>query len=961
MNQKASRAISVSKKICKPTAIAAAALTGFLFPAATAVKENSAVINQALGISTTQNIGESDGNVYYYRSSYPSLQQMYQKKVELIRDIAQEGTVLLQNKNETLPMAKGKKLLILNENGLRYGADIMGGSLGFNKGISTLSSAIKGDMEIIEDPSLLQEDDYCLLIIGRAFGESHDASLKDLSLSVAESAFFEDAKNSKAKLIVVLSGDFPIEIGTFLEEERVSSIIKVGNLGFRGSYGLADVLLGNASPSGKLIETYAYSPTSAPSSLNFGDFTYANKNKITANLATKYVIYQEGIYVDYRYYETRYEDAVLGSGQAALGWDYDTEVAFPFGYGLSYTSFSENFVSSPTFDASTDAYLVKVEVENKGQRPGKEVVEIYAQSPYTYYDKQNGIEKSSVTLVGFGKTGTLNSGEKEIVEISIPRYSLASYDAKLAKGYILEKGDYYFSLGNGAHEAVENILAHKGKGVGDSAKAISIDVGVSGDVDATLYKKSSTGYRVTNCFDDADINHFLDESAKIHYLSRSDWSNYVSKQDNLTATSEMVKSLKSKTKYEDGIIDTQSRIEPKTFEMGKENDLKVFDMKGLDYDDPKYEDLLDELTLKTMSRVVANGRFTIPGMGEIGFPEAKGNDNPTGLWNNYIYESIDETTGSGKEAPSDYVLSDGLGGEDVAIGEVKASMFGSEPLLAATWNRELAERQGDFFAEDALYCGVTFVWGMGLNIHRCAYGGRASEYFSADPFLSGAMGCAWNKASNKKGAVIVTKHFAVNEMETNRTGVSTFLNEQSLREIYLRPFETLVSKGEMKGIMTSYNRIGLICTGAEYDLMTEVLRKEWGYQGYAISDLYKLTEGLYDGNAIIAAGTDILLNGSTWDATSGSYATRVLSPERIAEDPALLTRVREACHHLIYVFANSNLINGFSSSVSVIEVTPFYIPLFDTLKFVVLGLAAVGVSAYVTLLIVEQRKEKHHA
>lgn len=710
---------------------------------------------------------------------------------------------------------------------------------------------------------------------------------------------------------------------------------------------------------------------------NFGSMEYTNARRINGSFVRNYVVYQEGIYTDYRYYETRYEDVVTGQGNASSAkgslsgaWNYDAEVSYPFGYGLSYTTFEKEIVGSPEYNAEDDTWTIVVNVTNTGEVAGKEVVQVYAQTPYTEYDRNNNVEKSSVQLMGYGKTSLLEKGASEKVEVTIHQQWLASYDYTTAKGYIMDAGDYYLTVGNGAHEAINNILAAKGYGIedgmtaeGNSALAVKIvpDIDATGtSPDVKIYNSVYGDTEVTNAFDDVNINYFMSDGEKITYLSRNDWDATFPKTLEITASDAMIDSLKDTKKYSSGTLDTKERVEvkddivyqPANYVSATE---KVINLKGVPYESEAWDTLLNEMTLEEMSYMVANGRYTIPGVKSISFPTIEGNDNPTGLWNQYKYSAINEK-GETTEVSDGMTLTDGK--NTVAVKDLYASMFSSEPVLAASFNDELAARQGDMFAEDALYCGVTFIWGLGVNMHRTPYGGRTSEYFSADPVQSTLLATAWNKATIEKGAINVIKHFAVNEQEANRNGVATFTNEQALREIYLRAFEGVAVYGELKGLMTAYNRIGIICTASEYDLMTQVLRNEWGFDGYTISDLYSPTAGLYDGDAMLAAGTNIMLNGGQFDATSGAAALQTLSTEAIKNDPVLLTQAREACHRMLYTFVNSNAMNGVTSDMKYVEITPFYIPLVTALEVIfTLGAIVCGVLYITTNFVKKEEKQ----
>ena len=949
------------KNLWRILAIVFIILTAFIFTLSGIVNTYASVINKELGITTGGTSGsEESAETYYYKSSYADLQELYKEKVKLMREIAQEGTVLLKNDSATLPIKSGK-IAVLGEEEFRYDTTNAGGTMKINKSFATsLSSALRHNgFNISNGLSGIGPGDAVIIVVGRAGGETKDLAVGSLALTQEEKNNISGAKTSGAKVILLLSGDFPIEIDEYKRDSSIGAIVKFGNAGFRGAYGLADVLVGNVSPSGKLVDTYATSSLSAPAMQNFGSYQY--QGTIKASLAQSYLVYAESIYTDYKYYETRYEDAVLERGNAvsAAGvyvgsgnWDYDKEVSYPFGYGMSYTNFTKEIVGDPQYDEETDSWKISVKVTNTGDVAGKEVVQVYAQTPYTQYDVKNKVEKPAVMLVGYAKTGELAAGSDETVHVTVHQQWLASYDYVTAKGYIMDAGNYYLSVGNGAHEAVNNILAVKGKEVGGNSalvKKIEPTINASENApDTQIYKKVYNDTVVTNAFDDSDLNHFIPD--KVTYLSRNDWNGtYPKTVESFAPTADMKASLQDKKKYENGTIDTKQRAKTKAdikYGVANATDLKVVDMMGKKYDDPDWQKILDKMSLEDMTNVITDARYTIPAATSVYFPEANGNDNPTGLWEKYKYKSIDPTTGKKTPVTEGMALKDGITDDEIAVENLYASMYCSEPVLAATFNDELSARQGEMFAEDAFYCGMNFIWGMGANMHRTPYGGRASEYFSADPIHSTLMGTAWNKAATEKGCVLIVKHFVANEQEAQRNGVCTFMNEQTLRENYLRAFEGITVYGGMRGVMTSYNRLGLICAASEYDLMTQVLRNEWGFEGYAISDLYSPTAGCYDGNAMVVAGTDAMLSNSSF-ATGTDYVTKTLSLENIVADKTLLTAARESCHRILYAFANSNLMNGISHITDVTTLTPFYVPLIITFEVIFTLVAIVASGLYI--------------
>ena len=926
-----------------------------------------AMINQKLGIETSRVEGGS-GATAYYTSDYTDLQDMYQAKVQLLRQIADEGVVLLKN-DGTLPMKSGKAAVLGEENFI-YATNNGGGSITpeLRAECTTLSDALVYDgLSVTDDPAGC---DLALVVLGRAAGEGTDLASGTLSLTDAEKDLIRSAESSGAKVVVLLSGDHAFEAAELEQDDGISAILHLGNAGFRGAYGVADVIIGVVSPSGKLVDTYAASSMGSPAMQNFGNYAYSNGSRIKASQAKNYVVYAEGIYSDYRYYETRYEDCVLGQGNAASAagasggrnaWNYADEVVYPFGYGLSYAAFQKELVGEPVFDNASHTATVTVRVTNTGTVAGKEVVTVYAQSPYTDYDIQNKVEKAAVQLMGFEKTEELTPGASETLDITVHLQWLASFDYTSAKTYILDAGEYWFSVGGSAHDALNNILAAKGKTVADGMTEngdASLTYRWTQDtMDTTTYAKSPyTGVAVTNAFPEADLNTWM--PGKLTYLTRNDWAGTFPETAELEATADMVEALNDTKRYENGKWnDTASRApsatvayqDYRTLEEVNEKMIpqNVVSLRDKAYDDPAWNEMLDNLSIYEMSRMVAQGRAYIQAAPSVTFPQNTGSDSPIGLNIPYVNLSLDPNTGAKTPIPAGYTMTDGITEDPVAAdGVLEANMYASEPVLGATFNKELAARQGAFWGEDALYCNASFTWAPGANLHRTPYGGRLSEYLSADPIQTSLMLGELTRVANSKGLILTVKHFAVNEQEQNRIGVCTFLNEQSLRENYLRAFEGVMTYGEARGLMSSYNRLGVISTSAEYDLLTGVLRQEWGSQAYIITDLNSPTAGLYDGNAAITAGVSTMMNNGVFDDPAKAYVNQTLTTENIKADPVLLVATREACHRILFQFIHSNAVNGIDAESRIVLITPWWKPLFTTLNVVFSAAAVVTTALY---------------
>lgn len=970
-------------------------------------------VNQFLGIQTSYTEGGEPGEVFF-PTEYANSEEEFQAKSALVREIVAEGAVLLKNENAALPVASGNVAVYFPDITPGYTPEVGGGVFftvdgqDINNGEESFvyatnhpggsykdnSSSFTGAYTTETSTSLTEALTFsglnvttvkvpaegtvsaasgcgtAFVVFGRVAGERADLDYETgvLALDARERKTLELAKSSGAEnIVVILSGDHVIEAAELKNDPEIDAIIKVGNVGYRGAYGLADVITGKVSPSGKLVNTYAARVNSAPAMANFGHYQWTNYEEITTSESDAYVANLEGIYVDYKYYETRYEDLVLGRYNAdsttgalasAAGWSYAEEVVYPFGYGLSYTTFDQELVGEPVFNGDDRTATVTVKVTNTGNAAGKDVVVVYGQAPYTDYDIENRVEKSAIQLLGFSKTETIEPGSSVEVEVVVHMQWLASFDYTTAKTYIMDAGDYYFALGNGAHDALNNILAAKALtdeqrarmvGAGDASKVYHW---VQEEFDAETYSTSvySEGtVDITARFADSDINYWYgdaEDPSPYTYLSRSDWEGTYPKEVTLTATPAMVDYLNDVDRFFGRVDDTYERAEAlaedvqyNTAQTVTEPIVDIKDMMGKDYDDPAWETLLNSLTAKEMSDLINKGAKVINATVSVNFPGAAGTDNPIGLNVGNVYSAINNETGEMTPVPSgELLVTDGISDKQVDLNKLTSTMYASVPTLAATFNQDLAYRQGQMMGEDGLYADQEWNWGLGANLHRSPYCGRLSEYFSADSVHSSLMGAAEAQGAWSKGHVLVAKHFTTNDQESNRQGVVTFLNEQAFRENQLRAFEGIMTYGECKGVMATYNRLGMIgTTSAEYDLMTEVLRNEWATTCYVITDLCGHTPGLYEGNAMLAAGTDIML-------AAGSHST--LSAEKITEDKVLLNAARRACHNLLYIYVNTAAMNAVPTDGTVITVTPWWESVCETVQMVCGALAVVSVCWY---------------
>lgn len=767
--------------------------------------------------------------------------------------------------------------------------------------------------------------DAAIVVISRAGGEgadlptgSFEGGEKYLALQEDEKAMLEEVKANFDKIVVLVNSSNAMELG-WLDEYDVDACLWIGGVGQMGLDAVADILVGNENPSGGLVDVYPEDSFSAPAMQNFGDFTYSNLSDLDAALMeayggaaqqgrySKYLVYQEGIYVGYKYYETRYEDAILGRGNASnssgayaskTGWSYSDEVTFPFGYGMSYTTFKKTLKS---VTATEDGFELSVEVENTGDYDGKSVVEIYAQAPYTQFDIDNKLEKSSIQLVGFGKTDVLKKGDKTTVSVTVDKYDIATYDNKVNKGYILEAGDYYLSLGDDSHDALNNILAHKGKGGMTDQDGKSVEGDKSDVYKWTLDTTDTTSFmytddtkqKVTNKFDDADLNHYGDNL--VTYLTRNDWTTYPTPYENLSANQKIIDGLKF-------TYQASSNTDTSSFKTEQKNGLTLVMFRGADFDDPLWEDLLDQLSLDDLMTLVARAMKN----------EVTSVAKPF----NYLKDGPQSITGSASSGGGLYYTKQSgettLDGEDRT--ETPTTAYTSETVACATWNKELMYEFGKALGEDGLWSLVQHHYAPGANIHRTPYAGRNFEYYSEDGYLSAVMAQNEVKGQREKGLITYIKHFTLNDQETNRTGVSTFCTEQVLRETYLRAFEYAFTKGGTNAVMGSFNRIGTTWSGAHKGLMTDCIRNEWGFNGVVDTD-FALWGHMEARSGVMAGTTDFAV-------TNNTRSDELM--KSIESDYDLYTAVREAAKRNLYVVANSAEMNGLTATMKIVTILTFY-------------------------------------
>ena len=919
------------------------------------------IITTYLGHSTFKVINNDDDttNTEYYSRKFTSEEQRLNYEKALCEKIEGEGIVLLKNESNALPLSTSERhvtLLGVASRDIIYGGTGSGNVDTSNvlslaealeqKGINVNQTAVNyyltgtgkkyvsttkniaggGEYVINECPQFTSKitnsypdyHDAAIVVFNRAGSESSDlptASKQDSSKSYLELTSEEEQVLTHAnanfdKIIVLINSATPMELG-FLEKEEygIDAALWIGQPGQTGLLAVGAVLTGEINPSGGLVDTWAYDSLGSPAIINQGSFSVSNyiesENGVKSyDHITSYMVYAENIYVGYRYYETRYEDCVLNQGEAdgnfgitangETSWSYQKEVQYPFGYHSSYTTFS---YSDYQVNEKDDHYEVSVKVTNNGNYDGKEIVQVYIQSPYTQYDIDNHIEKASVELVGFAKTSLLTkNGGNETVTVNVPKSLLAAYDADNKKTYIVEEGTYYLAVANDAHNAINNILKAKGKTTatgldkdGDTSLVKSINV----NKDETTYAVSlATNYPITNQFDDVDVRKY---DSNFKYLSRNNWKNTYpvpyGTDKKWAFTIDMLNGSDATQNYtkEDTSLEMPNQ--------NAQNNLTLATLIGKDFDDPAWELLLDEMSYKELADLVRLGGYQTQAVTSVGIPGTIDLDGPAGI-----------STAAGIS---------------VSLDE-KAFAWVCEVALSSTWNVDLVHEMGEMIGEDALansqktqnVCGW---YAPGMNIHRTPYSGRNFEYYSEDGFLSGKMGAAEISGAVNKGVIIYMKHYALNDQEIGRTGGSMFCNEQAVRQLYLKPFELSTIEGGANGVMASMNRIGLKWSGGHKGLMTETLRNEWGFKGIAITDQASYKSFYYANmRQGLEAGTTMWLNtdNTLWldEHQLQGYETNAL----------LLKHLRFASKTILYTVANSMAMNGISSSSKIVAVDPLW-------------------------------------
>lgn len=880
-------------------------------------------------------------NTKYYTSDFANTDEVDAAAKGLVEKIADGGVVLAKNEHGVLPLAAGSRVTMLG----RAAADPVFGGAGSgsvdtrtavtarvgleNAGFQIndqVFAAIAGYADknkrsdiVMDDPgkstyyigempvgdyeaqasSFAGYSDAAVVFIGRPGGEGGDLTQDmtnwdpnakpgqhQLELNKDERDLIALAEANFHTIVVVVNASTTMEMGTLQSDPKIGAILLAGSPGATGFNAIGSVLNGHVNPSGRTADLWAADFTADPTFVNFGNFVYKNLHvsypvsaleKATSNATVTsdaaFVNYAEGIYVGYRYYETAAAENFI---------DYKKAVVYPFGYGLSYTNFKWEVVSSKV-GAVDGTISVTVNVTNTGHVAGKDVVELYYSAPYT----PGGIEKSDQVLGGFHKTGLLEPGASESVTIDLAVEDMASYDFQNKRAYVLEAGDYAITLRTDSHTVAT--------GTEPITYKVKADVVYSGD-----NHRSSDLAKVTNQFDDVSARFSAtQQQGKVLSMSRADFGGTFPKAPtpDLFVASDAVA---------EAFAPWDHKAAAAAFKGGKpvtsaKSDLALIDMRGLAKDDPKWDELLNSLSVRSMKDLLLNGAYQTAALKSIAKPQTLEADGPAGF-SSFINSSI-----NGVAYPSEF-------------------------LIGQTWDVDLAAAMGRMIGNEALQKGINGWYAPAMNLHRSPFAGRNFEYYSEDPFLSGSMAIAVANAAGEKGVYTILKHFALNEQETNRVnnGVATWATEQAVRELYLKPFEMAVKGISMDvkylsddagtistttigapAIMSSFNRIGASWTGGSSALMTNVLRGEWGFQGFAISDfnLYSYM----DPNQGISAGTDLTLTFQPSKSLGDSSSAKAV------------TDIRNATHNILFIVANSNAMNGLAPGATVSYTPPTWV------------------------------------
>lgn len=867
-------------------------------------------------------------------------------------EICSEGFVLLKNRGDALPLSPGARVSVFGKNSVNLSYGGSGSSAFTNVVYKTIDESLteagfetngtlrdfylddaasgpdrtansndldSGDNQIItvgETPQSMYTqqvkdsyagfDDAAIVVITRIGGEGFDLPRYQGNTDGAvseNSHYLELDKNEIDLLTAVTNAGFEKVIvvfnipsafeATFLEDsdyasfaDRIDAAVWTGFTGGEGIMALGSILNGDVNPSGRLVDTWASDFSKDPTFVNFGtgpDPSYTDKYE---NGQYYFVDYEEGVYVGYRYYETR----GLTDGEE---W-YSDNVVYPFGYGLSYTEFTWEVSEPSTTQLTKDGTVsVEVTVTNAGNVPGKEVVQLYCTPPY----REGGIEKAAKILCAFAKTEQLQPGDSETVTLTFDPYYAASYDYRDENnnsfcGYELESGEYILSVARNAHDTVEAI-------------SCTLREDVRYTEDPVTDKIVENRYTGKEGYTDSDYQLST-------VLSRSDWEGTwptPPTSDERTLSEEMMDELLDETPnnpndYSDSPLPDFEMDGTQTIRANlPEESPEPSSLPIIAYNDPIWEEMLDMCSVEDLEKLINEGCYSTQPLEIIGLPATQHGDGPSGFT---------------------YFLN-----RDAVFGTCH---YCSEPVMASTFNMQLMEELGNVIGEEGFWGNnktgqpYSSIYAPGVNIHRSMFGGRNAEYFSEDPFLSGMMAAAEINGCQEMGVICMVKHFAANEQETHRArnGDVSWVTEQALREIFLRSFEIAVKEGHSRGLMTSFNRIGLKWTGGDYRLLTEILRNEWGFEGTVICDFNTHPEYMFSRQMAYAGG----------DLNLANQPVAWVDPTDVGD----MVILRQCAKNVLFTFANSNAMNG--------EVIGYNMPAWQVVLYVVDAVIIVALAVW---------------
>lgn len=925
------------------------------------------------GQQITTSTSDLDGN--YINFTATTNEQARDNAAAATLKTAEEGMVLLRNDSNALPVSKDTKITILGykawHNNMSGGEDPattdnavslgkgLENAFNTNAAVNELYAAASGDFD---DPaqafaaveSSFKEYSTAVIVISRNSGEGNDQSLvvndggverTGLSIKTAEYKLIDYASKHCEKVIIVINSANTMELawldpndagyngttytdpysGNTYDFSGIKAAIWAGCCGSQGGTALAEIINGDVNPSGHTPDIYARDLKLDPTFVNFGNFEYTDGRTMNTyqGASVFFVEYEEGIYIGYRYYETAAYEASKGN---YAGYDYNTAVVYPFGYGLSYTTFDMAYEGTPSYDAAVDAYTFQVKVTNSGSVAGKGVAQVYVSAPW----QAGQVEKAHVQLIGFAKTKILNPGESEVLTIVASRDYFSNYDYIDAKAYTLDAGDYKFYLSENSHSwaTIDD---------GDSAHVWTHNI-----PSKIVYNESGAGKRTTdltvatNAMDDETnykfkaYNEGSTGDGYIHTMSRADFA--ASFPTAPTGADLQISNFELAKKYieiYDVWADDQNPISDMPAVNTDKTAYTLAEMRGVDFDDPKWEEYIDQFTVDSMVQMFSNGGWNELADSDNGVPISYDADSPYGFYAGML-----------------------------KIGQYAHNVwYCGAPMVAATYNLDIAKELGYAFAEEAWLFKqedgqpITGLYGYGTNTHRSAFGGRNYEYYSEDPILAGKFAAVESSAASEKGLICFMKHYCLNDQETNRqnNGYCAWCNEQAFREVYCRSFELYMKEAKMEinyygtddagnvtmmtktmpaatGIMTCYNRIGAIYGGAS-NTIVQVLRNEFGFKGTVLTDAGGEPNTYMTTDLALRRGQNLTL---TNNGTNGLYDT---------ESATAITWLKDSTHYLLYNKANSNAVMGMAPGAVIRYGTaPWRIGM-----YVVWGLAALGI------------------